>query len=247
MKLIIGAVPSRADKTSRVGRRPAVSFGCAQRDDGPRNRNDPRMIRSTVSVQRAPATVGLRAVRRPGVAAFTVGGLALALTALNAMKPLQIDDTAYSYYARQAARRPLDPYGFEVFWYQYPQPANEVLAPPLLPYWWSFAVRLFGEQPVLWKLWLLPFSVLLVASLATLCHRFARGLELPLLTMTVLSPAILPSLNLMLDIPALALSLLAVCIFLRACDRSSLVPVPAIGHWTVGRISNPSELPGRIG
>ena len=39
---------------------------------------------------------------------------------------------------------------------------------------------------------------------------------------TVLGPALLPSLNLMLDVPALALSLTAVCLFLRACDRDAI-------------------------
>jgi 4-amino-4-deoxy-L-arabinose transferase-like glycosyltransferase len=39
--------------------------------------------------------------------------------------------------------------------------------------------------------------------------------------MTVLSPTFLPSLNLMLDIPALALSLFALTLFLRATDRGS--------------------------
>ena len=37
--------------------------------------------------------------------------------------------------AQQIAKAPLDPYGFEQFWYQQPQPANEVRAPPVLPYW----------------------------------------------------------------------------------------------------------------
>ena len=40
--------------------------------------------------------------------------------------------------------------------------------------------------------------------------------------MTVLSPTFLPSLNLMLDVPALSLSLAAVALFLRAADRDRL-------------------------
>ncbi|MCI0455761.1 MAG: glycosyltransferase family 39 protein [Gemmataceae bacterium] len=180
------------------------------------------MDKQTENGQALPAPAGLRTASWPRALWLAVGGFTLALTLLNAIKPLQIDDTAYFYYAAQAARQPLDPYGFEMFWYQYPQPAHEVLAPPLLPYWWALAIRLFGEQPVVWKLWLLPFSGLFVASLGWLLHRFARGLELPLLGLTVLSPTFLPSLNLMLDIPALGLSLLAVALFLRACDRESL-------------------------
>jgi hypothetical protein len=147
---------------------------------------------------------------------------AFILTLLNCAKPLVIDDTAYHFYAVQDAAHPLDPYGFAVYWWHRPYVANEVLAPPLLPYWWSLALRLFGEHPTLWKLWLLPFNLLLVGALHALFRRFARGLETPLVWLTVLSPALLPSLNLMLDVPALALALGALVVFLRACDRDSL-------------------------
>ncbi len=148
--------------------------------------------------------------------------LASVFTLLNSLKPLHIDDTAYYYYASQAAREPLRPYGFQVFWYQEWEPANDVLAPPVLPYWWSLAIRLFGERPFLWKLWLFPFALLFVVSLHALFRRFARGLETPLLWMTVLSPTFLPGFNLMLDVPALALSLFALTLFFRAVSCYSL-------------------------
>jgi hypothetical protein len=147
--------------------------------------------------------------------------LALALTLLGALKPLHIDDAAYYCYASQIARDPLSPYDFEILWGQRPRPANEVLAPPVLPYWWAAGIRLFGDHPGLWKLWLLPLNLLLVLSLHSLARRFARGLELPLVCLIVLSPALLPGLNLMLDVPALALSLAALALFLRAADRGS--------------------------
>jgi hypothetical protein len=50
-----------------------------------------------------------------------------------------------------------------------------------------------------------------------LLARFARGLEQPLLYLMLLSPAVLPSFNLMLDVPALALSLASLCLFIGAC------------------------------
>lgn len=150
---------------------------------------------------------------------WAILGLALALTLLNAPKPLHIDDGCYWQYARHIASAPLDPYGFVSFTAERPEPANETIAPPGLPYWWALAIRLFGERPLLWKLWLLPFCLLLVHSLHTLLRRFARGLELPLSAMLVFSPVVLPALNLMLDLPALALSLFAFTLFLRASDR----------------------------
>jgi hypothetical protein len=151
-------------------------------------------------------------------------GSALLFTGLNALKPVHMDDTAYYYLARQIAAHPLDPYGGTIFWYHQPRPANHVLVPPLLPYWWSIALRLFGEQPVMWKLWLLPFSVLFAGSMYWLARRFARGLEIPLVLMTVGAPAFLPSINLMLDVPALSLSLFALALFVKACSSTDPRP-----------------------
>src|SRR4051812_44652937 len=91
--------------------------------------------------------------------------LALAYTLVNAAKPLTVDDTPSPAYAVQAARRPLAPYGFSVYWWGSPDVAGEVLAPPLLAYWWAPAIRLFGDNPFLWKLWLLPLVVLLAYAL----------------------------------------------------------------------------------
>jgi hypothetical protein len=139
----------------------------------------------------------------------------------NVAKPLHIDDAAYYYYARQADQHPLDPYGFQIFWWHNPEPANEVLAPALLPYWWSLALRIDGERTWVWKLALVPFSLFFIGSLYALFRRFARGLEMPLVWLTVLSPTFWPSLNLMLDIPCMALSLFALVLFMRACDRNS--------------------------
>jgi hypothetical protein len=152
---------------------------------------------------------------------------ALLLTLLNAFKPITIDDAGYYQYAVQIAQDPLDPYGFEVFWGERPEPAFEVLAAPLLPYWWAGALELFGDRPVLWKLWLFPFALLLAASLYRLLSLFAPGLERPLLWLMVLSPAVLPSFNMMLDVPALALSLASLSLFISACRGERWV-------WAVG-------------
>ncbi len=149
--------------------------------------------------------------------------LALLYTLLNAPKPLIVDDTAYYFFARQCAEQPTRPYAFQVFWYQGPQPANTVLAPPVLPYWWSLGIRLFGETPWLWKLWLLPFALLFVFSLDALARRFAPGMRQVLVCVTVLSPSFLPSFNLMLDVPAVALGLTALVLCFRAIGRRSLL------------------------
>src|SRR5215210_6930590 len=103
--------------------------------------------------------------------------LAVIVSMANAVKPVVVDDTAYLAFARHIAQHPLDPYGFELFWYWVPEPAMEILAPPVVPYWLAAGVALFGEHVVLLKLWLFPFLWLFAWSLRELLRRFARGSE----------------------------------------------------------------------
>jgi hypothetical protein len=147
--------------------------------------------------------------------------LALVVALANTLKPVMIDDTAYLRYARQAATNPTDPYGFAMFWYDVPEPAFEILCPPLVPYWLALGMSLFGEHVGLLKLWLFPFLVLLAWSLRDLLRRFARGTERTLLPLLMLSPAVLPTVNLMLDVPASALMFTGVALFTRAVDHRS--------------------------
>ena len=95
--------------------------------------------------------------------------LALFVTTANAAKPVLVDDTAYLTFARQIADHPLDPYGFVIHWYTFPEPAFEVLAPPVVPYWLAAGLRLFGEEIVLLKLWLLPLVWLFAWSVSAPC------------------------------------------------------------------------------
>ena len=155
--------------------------------------------------------------------------LALLFTLLNAFKPLCIDDTLYHYHAEQIAEHPLDPYGFRVFQNDRPEPAIQALSPVLMQYWWAIAIKVFGQHPFWWKLWLFPYALLLVFSLHSLLRRFAGRYEMILTGMVILSPVFLPSFNLMLDVPAAALVLLAIVIFLSASERESLLLAAAAG------------------
>ena len=103
--------------------------------------------------------------------------LAAVVTLLNAAKPAVVDDTAYLLFARHLASDPLHPYGFELFWYDQPQPAMQVLAPPVLPYWLAAGMALFGENLVLLKLWLFPIAWVLCLAVRSLMRRFAPGVE----------------------------------------------------------------------
>jgi hypothetical protein len=147
--------------------------------------------------------------------------LALIIALTNAIKPVMIDDTAYLSFARQIVAHPFDPYGFIFFWYTVPSNAFEILCPPVVPYWLAFGIRLFGENPVLLKLWMYPFLWMFVWAVRELLRRFARGSENWFLPLIALSPAILPTVNLMLDVPAIALGLTAIVVFIRATEQAS--------------------------
>jgi Dolichyl-phosphate-mannose-protein mannosyltransferase len=147
--------------------------------------------------------------------------LALFWTACNAAKPLHIDDATYYRFARQAYEHPSDPYGFSILYFNRPLPANHVLAPPVVPYWWAVGMRLLGDEPWRWKLWFLPFAALFVFSLWDLLQAFAPRHARILLVGIVLSPPIFPAFNLMTDIPAQALALSALALFRRAALRNS--------------------------
>jgi hypothetical protein len=147
--------------------------------------------------------------------------LAILLVAVSAVKPLYIDDTAFYFYARQISHFPLDPYGFSFMWHQDLSPANLEIAPPVVPYWWALGLIWLGNSVVLWKLWMFPFAWLFCYSLAELMKRLEIKPFLPCLAFLVISPLILPCLNMMLDIPAMGLYLFALLIFMRSCQNAS--------------------------
>ena len=143
--------------------------------------------------------------------------LALVFTWLNALKPLVIDDPVYYEFGRQFAAHPTAPYDFE---FAPEVPANNVLVPPVLPYWFAIAAATVGTDVFVWKMWLLPWMLLFVFALDALYRRFTPGLELPLVVLTLFSPTFFPALNMMLDIPALTLGLTAFWTYLRSVERS---------------------------
>ena len=162
-------------------------------------------------------------------AATGPAALAVLVTLGNAGKPPVVDDTAYLLFARHLSAHPLDPYGWELFWYRQPEPAMAVLLPPVLPYWLAAGVAMFGEHPVLLKLWLFPWVWLLARSAWALLARFAPGWQRPGTVLLLLGPAMLPLINFMLDVPAAALGLAAAAAFVRGCEAGDWRRVAVAG------------------
>lgn len=154
--------------------------------------------------------------------------LALAVTLVNAAKPAVVDDTAYLTFARHIAAHPLDPYGFTIHWYTLPEPAMEVLCPPVVPYWLALGMALFGPSVPLLKLWTFPFVLVFACAIRSLLRRFARGTEGVVLPLVMLSPAVQPMVNVMLDIPAAALGLAALAVLPRSAVAAGLLTALAL-------------------
>ncbi len=142
--------------------------------------------------------------------------LAVAVTLLNAVKPAVVDDTAYLLFARHLAADPLHPYAFELFWNDAPQPAMEILLPPVVPLWLATGMTLFGENLVALKLWLLPFVWLFTRAVWSLLGEFAPSERLRGTVLFAFSPAILPLISVMIDIPAVACGLAATACLVHA-------------------------------
>lgn len=145
--------------------------------------------------------------------------LALLLTLSNAVKPVVIDDTAYLLFARHLAQHPINPYGFDLFWYMEPEPAMEIILPPVLPYWLAGGIAIFGEDLLLLKFWLFPVAAMLAYSSRSLVRRFVSHESPIALALLVVGPGVLPFFNFMLDIPALALQAAAVALCAYGMDR----------------------------
>jgi hypothetical protein len=145
---------------------------------------------------------------------------ALVLTALNAIKPVHIDDSLNLRYAAEFAAHPLDPYGFK-YGSPYVLPANAVLVPPVLPYWLGAELALFGDHPILLKWGLLPFALALAWAVDFLAARLAPSLRVPVIWFSLLSPTVLPGFNLMMDVPMLAIGLSALAVVILSIERNS--------------------------
>ena len=163
-----------------------------------------------------------------GLSFWNVVAAAVVLTGLNAAKPVHIDDPVYLTYAAEFAAHPLDPYGFQ-FGTPFLHPANDLLVPPVLPYWLGVGHTLFGDRPVVLKLWLFPFALTLTWAVGFLAARLAPSHQGSVVWVVVLSPTLLPGFNLMLEVPVLALGTAAVAAALRSVETDSLRPALLAG------------------
>ncbi|GIV09818.1 MAG: hypothetical protein KatS3mg019_1909 [Fimbriimonadales bacterium] len=137
--------------------------------------------------------------------AFGIVILGIALLAL--LKPVHIDDTVVLHVAQNILKDPMRPFAGEFFWLEEPQPLAKVTTnPPLVSYWLAPFIAIGGYSEWWLHLTFAPFVALLVWGMYCLTARFA-GQEWAWwgVGWVLLSPAVLPGMNLMRDVPAFAL------------------------------------------
>lgn len=169
--------------------------------------------------------------RSPALVALLV---ALVMNLANLFEPLTVDDVCHHYYAAQAAHHPTAPLEFVVPWHQKPVSAWTVMVPPVFSYYWAPGI-LLGElaptdwQPVVWRAWFLPTQWLFCYSLLWLLRRWVRRGAIALTVSIALGPVVLPGINLMIEVPMLALGLAGLALLQRAFDRRSAVGAAVAG------------------
>ncbi len=135
-----------------------------------------------------------------GIVIFGIGLFAL-------LKPVHIDDPVVLHVAQNILKDPLRPFAGVYFWLEEPQPLAKVTTnPPLVSYWLAPWVAIGGYREWLLHLSFAPFVALLVWGMYRLTARFL-GQEWAWwgVGWVLLSPAVLPGMNLMRDVPAFAL------------------------------------------
>ncbi|UCH34366.1 MAG: glycosyltransferase family 39 protein [Armatimonadota bacterium] len=136
-------------------------------------------------------------------------------------KAFHIDDTVVLTVAEQITRDPARPFHASINWFGDPQPIfRETTNPPLVSYYLAPVVAASGFAEVPLHAAMLLYLVILGVATAALSRRFAGGSVWPVL-FVMLSPAVVPSTNVMRDVPLAAVSAAAAALFIVGVDRQS--------------------------
>jgi len=137
------------------------------------------------------------------------------------IKPVHIDDTVVLHVAQNILRDPLRPFAGDFFWLAEPQPLSKVTTnPPLVSYWLAPWMALVGSREWVLHLSFAPFIALLMWGMHRLTTRWL-GSEWAWwgVGWLVLSPAVIPGMNLMRDVPALALFVGGLACWVEGLER----------------------------
>ncbi|MBI1736326.1 MAG: glycosyltransferase family 39 protein [Candidatus Rokubacteria bacterium] len=135
-------------------------------------------------------------------------------------RPVMIDDTLFLKAAAQILRDPARPYDFTVNWYGWSELFWEVFKnPPGLSYWLAAAQALGVTGEVGLHLVLLPFAIAAVLGGLRLGRRFVGTAEWTTAAWAASPAFVVAAASLMADVPALALSLWGLALWIEGVDR----------------------------
>ncbi len=144
--------------------------------------------------------------------ALVLAGLWALATGLNLLKPFHLDDTAHLLIAENILRDPLHPLSGMLNWLDTAEPVFVTNQPHLFFYLLAGVIAVFGAGEVALHLFLSLFTALAIWGADRLFRRFLPGQALFLTAALVLGPGFLINQNVMVDMPLLALMVLAVLI-----------------------------------
>lgn len=153
------------------------------------------------------------------VAIIIIFILALALPLLN--KAYYIDDTAFLYIANQIEKDPLRPYSFHIEWGSTSGSASYLRDTPLIPYYVALISKLFGRSEIVLHFSFLIFPIMAGISFYFISKKFVKFPLAATLIMLATPTFLANSQNLMLDVPALSLFLLAAALYINGVDKEN--------------------------
>lgn len=140
----------------------------------------------------------------------------LAATAINITKPVHIDDSEYLQIAGYIAQNPSHPMTGKIV--VYPGLETSIYNsnhPLFVPYIYALTIKIFGESEIVFHLAISFFTLIAVLSSYLIAReiipKFARLIPI----LFILSPAFIPSQNLMADVPLISLWLLFFFLFIK--------------------------------
>lgn len=143
----------------------------------------------------------------------------LIVTGFNITKPIHFDDASFLEVARQIVKDPLHPFSQKTYWRGTLEPMYTYYHPLLIPYLYAAVIKLFGESEILLHIIFSFFSLAAILFFYLLASFFSPHFALFLTILFAISPAFIPSQNLMTDIPLLACILIFFWAILTPGDK----------------------------
>jgi len=149
-------------------------------------------------------------------------------------RAFHVDDPLYVWSARHILNNPLHPYSFSVNWAGTPASMwEQTKNPPGMAYCLAAGIGLVGEGEWRLHLWVLPWSIAAAVAMYLLSRRYTRRPLWPCLALVASPVFAVSATSVMADVPALALFLLGILLFLEGADRGGGV-LAALGGLCLG-------------